>query len=128
MPLGPEERLRQLLLRTRAAAHGGLSEVHLLLRLRLRQGSVLRLGREGVCGTGFTRPQVRQHKQSGKYLDKNTSGFFAETDKLALLRRDSRLFVSSCCYLSLPSEFLFLLFLLTAYGDLSLWPVRFEIS
>lgn len=59
------------------------------------------------------------------------------TDKLALLYHNSRVFISSvvdsfywCLSLPLeiPLEFLFCLFLLTAYGDLSLWRIHFEIS
>lgn len=77
----PEERLPQLLLRAGAAADGVLSEVHLLLRLRLRQGPLLRLGREGVRGDRFTCTEVTQHfkctacqrtHESDKYLDQNT--------------------------------------------------------
>lgn len=57
-----EEYLCQLLLWTRAVTHVGLSAVHLMLWLRLRQRSVLRLGREGVRGNNFTCPEVRKHK------------------------------------------------------------------
>lgn len=73
-----EERLRQLRLWTGAGTHVGLSEVHLLLRLRLRQGPVLRLGREGVRGSSLTCAEVRNRRPLRCKLS------LAETGKLAV--------------------------------------------
>lgn len=63
----PEEHLCQRLLGTRAAADVDLSALRLLLRLRLRQRSLLRLGREGVRGTSVTCPEVRELKPATPY-------------------------------------------------------------
>lgn len=58
----PEEYRCELLRWTRAVTAVDPSEVQLMLRLRLRQRSVLRPGREGVRGSSFMRPEVRDHQ------------------------------------------------------------------
>lgn len=59
--VSPAERLRGLQLGTGAAADVGLRQVRFLLRLRFCQGSLLRLGRETVCGNMVTCTEVREH-------------------------------------------------------------------
>lgn len=92
--------LRRLPLRSRAGTDVGLSEIHFLLRLRVRQRPVLRLGWESVCGDILTCTEVSGHTRActlihvdAKDEEANTECVYLrlenQTDKFTLLTHRS---------------------------------------